>query len=164
MLIILWCNRKKTVRCTVFFMWYSIQSFIVGELYMWIRISKLLLTIKNIALVGVGISLCIALINTLINLGYVTWANIQGYSTYSLLIEELITFFLYFEFIALIVKYFKNNFHFPLNFFLYIGITAIVRLLITDHESSFDNLIWSVAILVLVCSLVLVEKFIGHNE
>lgn len=131
---------------------------------MWIRISKLLLMVKNIALVGVGISLCIALINTLISLGYVTWANIQGYSTYSLLIEELITFFLYFEFIALIVKYFKNNFHFPLDFFLYIGITAIVRLLIIDHESSFDNLIWSIAIFVLVCSLVLVEKFIGHNE
>ena len=131
---------------------------------MWIRISKLLLTIKNIALVGVAISLCIDLINTIINLGYVTWANIQGYSTYSLVIEELITFFLYFEFIALIVKYFKNNFHFPLAFFLYIGITAIVRLLIIDHESAFDNLIWSVAIFVLVCSLVLVEKFIGHNE
>ena len=131
---------------------------------MWIRISKLLLTIKNIALVGVAISLCIDLINTIINLAYVTWANIQGYSTYSLVIEELITFFLYFEFIALIVKYFKNNFHFPLDFFLYIGITAIVRLLIIDHESAFDNLIWSVAIFVLVCSLVLVEKFIGHNE
>ena len=131
---------------------------------MWIRISKLLLTIKNIALVGVGIALCIALINTLISLGFITWANIQGYSTYSLLIEELITFFLYFEFIALIVKYFKNNFHFPLDFFLYIGVTAIVRLLIIDHESAFDNLIWSVAIRVLVCSLVLVAKFIGHNE
>ena len=131
---------------------------------MWIRISKLLLTIKNIALVGVAISLCIDLMNTIINLGYVTWANIQGYITYSLVIEELITFFLYFEFIALIVKYFKNNFHFPLDFFLYIGITAIVRLLIIDHESAFDNLIWSVAIFVLVCSLVLVEKFIGHNE
>lgn len=131
---------------------------------MWIRISKLLLTIKNIALVGVGIALCIALINTLINLSYVTWSNIQGYGTYSFLIEELITFFLYFEFIALIVKYFKNNFHFPLDFFLYIGITAIVRLLIISHESSFDNLIWSLAIFVLVCSLVLVEKFIGHNE
>ena len=131
---------------------------------MWIRISKILLTIKNIALVGVGISLCIDLIKTIISLAYITWANIQGYSTYFSIIEELITFFLYFEFIALIVKYFKNNFHFPLDFFLYIGITAIVRLLIIDHESAFDNLIWSVAIFVLVCSLVLVEKFIGHNE
>ena len=131
---------------------------------MWIKFSKLLLTIKNIALLGVGIALCIALVNSLINLGVITWANINGESTYYNLIEELITFFLYFEFIALIVKYFKNNFHFPLDFFLYIGVTAIVRLLIIDHESAFDNLIWSVAIFVLVCSLVLVEKFIGHNE
>ena len=131
---------------------------------MWIRISHLLLTTKNIALIGVGIGLCIAMINSLVNFGFIAWANIQGYSTYDLLIEELITFFLYFEFIALIVKYFKNNFHFPLDFFLYIGITAIVRLLIIDHESAFDNLIWSLAIFVLVCSLVLAEKFIRHDE
>ena len=131
---------------------------------MWIRISKLLLTIKNIALVGVGIALCIALINTLISLGFITWANIQGYSTYSLLIEELITFFFYFEFIALIVKYFKNNFHFPLDFFLYIGITALVRLLIIDHESALDMLLWSISIFVLVCCLVLVERFLNNKE
>ena len=131
---------------------------------MWIRISKLLLTIKNIALVGVGIALCIALINTLISLGFITWANIQGYSTYSLLIEELITFFLYFEFIALIVKYFKNNFHFPLDFFLYIGITAIVRSVIIAHDTAFDILIWAISIFVLVCSLVLVKRYIGHDE
>jgi len=131
---------------------------------MWIRISRLLLTIKNIALIGVGIGLCIALSNSLVNFGFIAWANIQGYSTYSLLIEELITFFLYFEFLALIVKYFKNNFHFPLDFFLYIGITALVRLLIIDHESALDMLLWSISILVLVCSLVLVEKFINNKE
>ena len=79
---------------------------------MWIKFSKLLLTIKNIALLGVGIALCIALVNSLINLGGITWANINGESTYYNLIEELITFFLYFEFIALIVKYFKITFTF----------------------------------------------------
>lgn len=131
---------------------------------MWIRISRLLLTIKNIALIGVSIGLCIALSNSLVNFGFIAWANIQGHSTYSLLIEELITFFLYFEFLALIVKYFKNNFHFPLDFFLYIGITALVRLLIIDHESALDMLLWSISILVLVCSLVLVEKFINNKE
>ena len=36
---------------------------------MWIRISQLILTIKNIALIGVGIGLCIALINSLVNFG-----------------------------------------------------------------------------------------------
>ena len=131
---------------------------------MWIRISRLLLTIKNIALIGVGIGLCIAMINSLINFGFIAWANIQGYSTYDLLIEELITFFLYFEFIALIVKYFKNNFHFPLDFFLYIGITAIVRSVIIAHDTAFDILIWAISIFVLVCSLVLVKKYIGHDE
>ena len=131
---------------------------------MWIKISRLLLTIKNIALLGVGVALCIALVNSLINLGIITWANIFGESTYYFLIEELITFFLYFEFIALIVKYFKNNFHFPLDFFLYIGITAIVISVIIAHDTSIDILIWSISILVLVCSLVLVKKFIGHDE
>ena len=131
---------------------------------MWIKISRLLLTIKNIALLGVGVALCTALVNSLINLGIITWANIFGESTYYYLIEELITFFLYFEFIALIVKYFKNNFHFPLDFFLYIGITAIVRSVIIAHDTSIDILIWSISILVLVCSLVLVKKFIGHDE
>ena len=131
---------------------------------MWIKISRLLLTIKNIALLGEGVALCIALVNSLINLGIITWANIFGESTYYFLIEELITFFLYFEFIALIVKYFKNNFHFPLDFFLYIGITAIVRSVIITHDTSIDILIWSISILVLVCSLVLVKKLIGHDE
>lgn len=44
-------------------------------------------------------------------------------------------YFLYFEFIALIVKYFQSGFHFPLRYFVYIGITAIVRLIIVDHKS-----------------------------
>lgn len=131
---------------------------------MWIKFSKLLLTIKNIALLGVGVALCIDLVNSLINLGVITWANINGESTYYNLIEELITFFLYFEFIALIVKYFKNNFHFPLDFFLYIGITAIVRSVIIAHDTAFDILIWAISIFVLVCSLVLVKKYIGHDE
>lgn len=130
---------------------------------MWTRFSRALLIVKNIALLGVGIALCIALINSLIDLFVIAWATIHDNSSYSLFIEELITFFLYFEFIALIVKYFKNNFHFPLDFFLYIGITAIVRLLIISHESAMDMLIWAISIFVLVCSLVLVEKFL-HNE
>ncbi|MFC2527221.1 MAG: phosphate-starvation-inducible PsiE family protein [Veillonella parvula] len=62
------------------------------------------------------------------------------------------------------MKYFKNNFHFPLDFFLYIGITAIVRLLIIDHESALDMLLWSISILVLVCCLVLVEKFLNNKS
>ena len=77
--------------------------------------------------------------------------------------EEIVVFFLYFEFVALIVKYFKNNYHFPLRYFIYIGITAIVRLIIVQHDNPYSVLIWSGAILLLVISLAIAEKFIKKN-
>jgi len=51
------------------------------------------------------------------------------------------------------VKYFQSGLHFPLRYFVYIGITAIVRLIIIDHESPMDVLIYSAAILLLVITL-----------
>ena len=55
--------------------------------------------------------------------------------------------------VILIVKYFESGFHFPLRYFVYIGITAIVRLIIIDHESPMAVLIYSAAILILVITL-----------
>ena len=78
---------------------------------------------------------------------------------YITFLEEIINFFLFFEFLSLVVKYFKNNFHFPLRYFIYIGITAIIRLIIVSHESSMDLFLWASAILALVISLVLVVRF-----
>ena len=78
---------------------------------------------------------------------------------YTTFLEEIINFFLFFEFLSLVVKYFKNNFHFPLRYFIYIGITAIIRLIIVSHESSLDLFLWSAAILALVISLVLVVRY-----
>ena len=83
--------------------------------------------------------------------------------SYQSFIEEILVFFLYFEFVALIVKYFKNNYHFPLRYFIYIGITAIVRLIIVQHDNPYSVLIWSGAILLLVISLAIAEKFIKKN-
>ncbi|MFK9860118.1 phosphate-starvation-inducible PsiE family protein, partial [Klebsiella pneumoniae] len=40
-----------------------------------------------------------------------------------------------------------------LRYFVYIGITAIVRLIIVDHESPLAVLIYSAAILILVITL-----------
>ena len=47
----------------------------------------------------------------------------------------------------------ESGFHFPLRYFVYIGITAIVRLIIVDHESPLAVLIYSAAILILVITL-----------
>lgn len=69
------------------------------------------------------------------------------------LVEGLVVYFPYFEFIALIVKYFQSGCHFPLRYFVYIGITAIVWLIIIDHKSAMDVLIYSGAILLPVVTL-----------
>lgn len=78
--------------------------------------------------------------------------------------EELLVFFLYFEFIALIVKYFKTNFHFPLRYFIYIGITAVIRLIIVDHDDAKNTFWWSIAILVMVGSLLIANSKLLKRE
>ncbi|MEG9499540.1 phosphate-starvation-inducible protein PsiE [Mannheimia varigena] len=91
----------------------------------------------------------------------------EAYSLYELLlgnsekfqvVEHIVIFFLYFEFLALIVKYFKSNYHFPLRYFLYIGITAMVRLIIVDHSNAMHTLLFSLSILVMIIALYLVHS------
>ena len=62
----------------------------------------------------------------------------KKYTSYKL-VESIIVYFLYFEFIALIIKYFKSNYHFPLRYFIYIGITALIRLIIVSHEEPMER-------------------------
>lgn len=92
----------------------------------------------------------------------------EAYSLYELLanhsekfqiVEKIVIFFLYFEFLALIVQYFKYNYHFPLRYFLYIGITAMVRLIIVDHSNAIHTLLFALSILVMVIAL-----FIVHTD
>ena len=72
-------------------------------------------------------------------------------------LERILIFFLYFEFIALIVKYFREHYHFPLRYFMYIGITAILRVIIINHENAFDTLLFSLTILVLVIGYIIIK-------
>ena len=76
----------------------------------------------------------------------------KKYTPYKL-VESIIVYFLYFEFIALIIKYFKSNYHFPLRYFIYIRITALIRLIIVSHDEPMETLLYAGSILVLVISL-----------
>lgn len=82
------------------------------------------------------------------------WSKEASY----LVIEKIVVYFLYFEFLALIVKYFKTNYHFPLRYFLYIGITAMVRLIIVNHSAPIGTLLFACAIFVMVIALFLVNS------
>ena len=127
------------------------------------KISNLFLWIMNIGLLTVGILLSFGLLIELKEIVVEGMKFITDTGNYQHFIEEILVFFLYFEFVALIVKYFKNNYHFPLRYFIYIGITAIVRLIIVEHDDPKSVLIWSGSILLLVISLAISEKFIKKN-
>lgn len=80
------------------------------------------------------------------------------------ILGSIVTWFLYFEFLALIAKYYQSGLHFPLRYFIYIGVTAIVRLIILYHDDPMNTLIFSVSILVLVVALYLANTKLLKRE
>lgn len=124
------------------------------------KIADIFLWVMNIGLLIVGILLAFGLIIEANEILFEGMKFLTSTGNYQNFIEEILVFFLYFEFVALIVKYFQNNYHFPLRYFIYIGITAIVRLIIVQHDDPLSVLVWAGAILLLVISLAIAEKFI----
>ncbi|KAA8998883.1 phosphate-starvation-inducible protein PsiE [Affinibrenneria salicis] len=120
-------------------------------------VAKCLQTILNIGLMLLSTILVVFLGKETFHLAQVLLHASEQESSYEL-IEGIVIYFLYFEFIALIVKYFQSGYHFPLRYFIYIGITAIIRLIIVDHKSPIDTLIYSASILLLVVTLYLANS------
>ena len=123
------------------------------------QVSTFFQWVLNFTLFSIGIVLTVAVLNTAFHIVTLIPCLFTTDIAYTTFLEEIINFFLFFEFLSLVVKYFKNNFHFPLRYFIYIGITAIIRLIIVSHESALDLFLWSAAILALVISLVLVVRY-----
>ncbi|MBP0725738.1 phosphate-starvation-inducible protein PsiE [Bacillus sp. RG28] len=72
--------------------------------------------------------------------------------------SKILIFFLYFGFISIIVQYFKENYHFPIRYLLYIGITATIRFIIVNNGESIHNLWLALVILVLTISYVILPS------
>jgi protein PsiE len=104
--------------------------------------------ILNAALISLAAILCILLAKEIYHFitFFILASDVQVYH----LLERILVFFLYFEFIAMIAKYFQENYHFPLRYFLYIGITAMIRLIIVHHDNPMNTLLYACVILVLI--------------
>lgn len=74
------------------------------------------------------------------------------------ILDEIVTFFLFFEFSAMIVTSLKHMGHTSLNFLMGLGITALLRNLITAHGEPMQILIHAVAILLLIIGIVILNK------
>lgn len=115
-------------------------------------ICRVLQWISSAALILLAIILISFLVKETIVLSKLLFSASDSISIY-LLVDELIIYFLYFEFVALIIKYFQSNYHFPLQYFIYIAITAVIRLIIVEHKDPQLFIICSVSILILIIAL-----------
>lgn len=111
-------------------------------------IPKILQYLLNTCLIVLAILLSYQLLHEI--WGFIRLVLSSESRDYKLFLANILIFFLYFEFLTMIVKYFKEDYHFPLRYFLYIGITAMLRLIIVEHEHPIDTLIFSLVILVLI--------------
>lgn len=122
-----------------------------------VKIIGILQYALNTALVLLAIALCILLgkeIFYIISVSILT----PGTMIPEEFLERILMFFLYFEFIALIVKYFQEEYHFPIRYFLYIGITAMIRLIIVKHDNALYTLLLSLAVLMLIISFYIMNE------
>ena len=111
-------------------------------------IPQVLQIILNISLTILALVLSIMLVIELVE--FIQMLFSSKTRDYKYFLNNILVFFLYFEFITMIVKYFEEDYHFPLRYFMYIGITAMVRLIIVEHEQPTDTLVFSLVILVLI--------------
>ncbi|RZJ21108.1 MAG: phosphate starvation protein [Acinetobacter sp.] len=75
-------------------------------------------------------------------------------------IDDILLLFIYLELGAMVGIYFKTN-HMPVRFLIYIAITALTRLLISDiqhdHKADMDLIIITGSILILAFSILVVR-------
>ncbi|MDR2465341.1 MAG: phosphate-starvation-inducible PsiE family protein [Streptococcaceae bacterium] len=79
------------------------------------------------------------------------------------LISQILTFFLLFEFLIMILRYIEENHHIPLRYLIYISITAVLRQIISSHDDPLNVLFMSISILVLMVTL-LVMRYTKYPE
>lgn len=77
---------------------------------------------------------------------------------FELIIHDLLSFFLLFEFFTMILRYLQENHHIPIRYLIYICITALLRHEIGNPTTSMDSLLVAIAILILVITLVIIKK------
>ncbi len=111
-------------------------------------VPRILQIILNVSLVVLAVILFLLLIKELIIFFQLLMQT--GSNDYKVFLEGILNFFLYFEFIAMIVKYFEEQYHFPLRYFIYIGITAMIRVIIVEHSDPLSTLLYALVILVLI--------------
>lgn len=120
-------------------------------------IPRILQLFLNICLIILALFLVFLMFQEMIVFSNILFSHYKTSYEHEVFLANILIFFLYFEFITMIVKYFKEDYHFPLRYFIYIGITAMIRLVIIDHSNPKSMLIYAIVILFLVISYFIIN-------
>ncbi|SDY67237.1 phosphate-starvation-inducible protein PsiE [Acinetobacter kyonggiensis] len=113
-------------------------------------------TFHYVALFIIGCMVAWSAVHTVIDI-----LTVKQYAT----IDDILLLFIYLELGAMVGIYFKTN-HMPVRFLIYVAITALTRLLISDiqhdHKADLDLIIITGSILILAFSIWIV-RFASWN-
>lgn len=123
------------------------------------KFSRFLQLLTVVAMAILGIYLIIVLFFELFILGQ-QFLTMDIRNIYFKILDEVIIFFLFFEFVAMIISALKHNGHISVNFLMSLGVTALLRGLIATHGNSEEIVLYSVAILLLIIGMILLNRFI----
>ncbi|MEW9668135.1 phosphate-starvation-inducible protein PsiE [Ammoniphilus sp. 3BR4] len=118
-------------------------------------VARLLQWVLNLSLIGFALTLSVSLIKSL---AVIFTIIMDEHTDYQHFLGKILIFFLYFEFISMTVKYFRDQYHFPLRYFIYIGITAMIRLIIVEHHNPTHTLLYAIVILTLIIGYFIINK------
>jgi len=118
--------------------------------------TKLLFLLLNLCIALLAIILIVFLFKEIIEM--INSFLINKTVKYNYVVEKMLVAFMHIEFIILIIQYFKRNYHFSLQFFIYVGITAVIRFIIVEHYNAIETMILSLTIVVLIIALYLLKK------
>ncbi|HLS17829.1 MAG TPA: phosphate-starvation-inducible PsiE family protein [Paenalcaligenes sp.] len=97
--------------------------------------------------------------------GITVWAGVatglEAFQRGGASIDDILLLFIYLELGAMVGIYFKTN-HMPVRFLIYVAITALTRLLISDishHDENPTNVIYTSGAILLLALAVLVVRF-----
>lgn len=79
------------------------------------------------------------------------------------IMDDIIVFFLFFEFEEMIIAALKNNGHTSISFLMGLGITALLRGLITAHTNMMEVIGSAIAILILIIGMVGYNKYFKES-
>ncbi|KST82622.1 phosphate-starvation-inducible protein PsiE [Lactococcus lactis] len=128
-----------------------------------LKFANLLSKISFMLLMVVGLLMVYFLFREVYNLVLLAFLSESEVHYYDIL-ESILSFFIFFEFLTLIITSLRNKGHVSLIFLLSLGITSLIRLLLTYHERLVGVLLIASAILILIIGVFFLKKFVFPND